>query len=98
MKNDISDAYLAIFTQYYADIDAAESTSDRRVTGGGFRWSSPGCRCQDASVALFTAIHSVVGVLFIHSIVRQLLLLAMFKIDFFVSRGCGYMRSVRFAT
>ena len=35
MKNDVSDRYLAIFAQYYADIDAAESTSDRRVAGGG---------------------------------------------------------------
>ena len=35
MKNDVSDRYLAIFVQYHADINAAESTSDRRVAGGG---------------------------------------------------------------
>jgi hypothetical protein len=37
MKSDDSDRYLAIFAQYYADIDTVESTSDlRRVADGGY--------------------------------------------------------------
>jgi hypothetical protein len=37
MKNDVSDSYLAIFAQCYADIDAVESTSDlRRIADGGY--------------------------------------------------------------
>ena len=43
---------------------------------------------QDAFLALFTATHLTVGFSFIHSIVQQLLLLAMLEI---VSRGCGYV-------
>ena len=39
-------------------------------------------RIQDASVALFTAVHSSVGFSFVHSIVQQSLLLATFEIDF----------------
>ena len=47
-------------------------------------------RIQDASMALFTAVYSTVGFLFVHSIVQLLLLLTTFEI---VSRGCGYVQS-----
>ena len=37
---------------------------------------------QDTSLALFTAVHSMVELTFIHSIIQQSPLLATFKIDF----------------
>ena len=42
-------------------------------------------RCLFNYLALFTAVHSTIGFLFVHSIVQQLPLVAMFETDF-VSR------------
>ena len=44
-------------------------------------------RIQDASMALFTAVHSTLGFSFVHSIVQLSLLLATFEIDFLFLGG-----------
>ena len=48
-------------------------------------------RIQDASMALFTAIHSTVGFSFVHSIIQLSLLLSLKLI--FCYMGYGYVRS-----
>ena len=95
MKNDVSDRYLAIFAQYCADIDASESTSDRleshwwrllmvftRLLCGVYS-EFVQQRISDASMTiLFTAVHSMVGISFVQSIVQLSLLLTTFEMIF----------------
>ena len=88
MKNKVGDRYQAFFAQYYANIDAAERTLDRRVAAAdclrpvAMWYEFVQQRIRYASMVLnclqpFTT--STVGFSFI--IIQVLLLVAMF--DFF---------------